>query len=202
MLYIRQLKQTETTTFDPSPQHPIWRSPLIFASLMIRFSLTGLSAKNVKGAAAAHSFPIFYTHYNSYDHACFQVETLGKRIRASGLAACGISPSIQDGNRWLCSKPNVVMPSVMPSERRKFIVELAEPFYVQLKDPVLMPEQRIAMNGHDEDYMEPPSHPATSKRYTNKLQFHPFNTCWTSFRLEKFCARISHLFDCNNHCTC
>jgi hypothetical protein len=30
--------------------------------------------------------------------------------------------------------------------------ELAEPFYLQLKDPFLTPEQRIALNGNDEDY--------------------------------------------------
>jgi hypothetical protein len=30
--------------------------------------------------------------------------------------------------------------------------ELAEPFYLQLKDPFLTLEQRVALNGHDEDY--------------------------------------------------
>ncbi|THF82108.1 hypothetical protein [Cohnella fermenti] len=37
----------------------------------------------------------------------------------------------------------------------RWVRDLAEPFYVQLKDPFLMPEQRIALNGHDEDYLEP-----------------------------------------------
>lgn len=37
----------------------------------------------------------------------------------------------------------------------KWVRELAEPFYIQLKDPFLKPEQRIALNGHDEDYELP-----------------------------------------------
>lgn len=37
----------------------------------------------------------------------------------------------------------------------RWVRELGEPFYVQLKDPFLTPEQRIALNGHDEDYIEP-----------------------------------------------
>jgi|GEM_PF-1922288 hypothetical protein len=36
-----------------------------------------------------------------------------------------------------------------------WVRELAEPFYLQLKDPFLTPEQRIALNGHDEDYKMP-----------------------------------------------
>ncbi|WP_101807456.1 hypothetical protein [Paenibacillus pasadenensis] len=37
----------------------------------------------------------------------------------------------------------------------RWVHELAEPFYVQLKDPFLTPERQIALNGHDEDYTEP-----------------------------------------------
>lgn len=37
----------------------------------------------------------------------------------------------------------------------KWVRELAEPFHIQLKDPFLTPEQRIALNGHDEDYKLP-----------------------------------------------
>ncbi len=36
-----------------------------------------------------------------------------------------------------------------------WVRKLAEPFYIQLKDPFLTPEQRIALNGHDEDYKLP-----------------------------------------------
>ncbi|MCY9664894.1 hypothetical protein M5X11_07975 [Paenibacillus alginolyticus] len=36
-----------------------------------------------------------------------------------------------------------------------WVRELAEPFYLQLKDPFLTTEQRIALNGHDEDYVLP-----------------------------------------------
>ncbi len=36
-----------------------------------------------------------------------------------------------------------------------WVRELAEPFYLQFKDPFLTPEQRIALNGHDEDYELP-----------------------------------------------
>jgi len=36
-----------------------------------------------------------------------------------------------------------------------WVRELAEPFYLQLKDPFLTPEQRITLNGHDEDYKLP-----------------------------------------------
>lgn len=36
----------------------------------------------------------------------------------------------------------------------RWVRELAEPFYVQHKDPFLTSEQRVAMNGHDEDYAE------------------------------------------------
>lgn len=46
-----------------------------------------------------------------------------------------------------------------------WVRELAEPFYLQLKDPFLTPEQRIALNGHDEDYKLPEVQiePATPK---------------------------------------
>lgn len=36
-----------------------------------------------------------------------------------------------------------------------WVRELDEPFYLQLKDPFLTPKQRIALNGHDEDYKLP-----------------------------------------------
>ncbi|MDQ0902758.1 hypothetical protein [Paenibacillus sp. V4I7] len=36
-----------------------------------------------------------------------------------------------------------------------WVRELAEPFYLQLKDPFLTPEQRIALNDEDEDYVLP-----------------------------------------------
>lgn len=36
-----------------------------------------------------------------------------------------------------------------------WVRELAEPFYLQLKDPFLTPEQRVAINGHDEDHKLP-----------------------------------------------
>ncbi|TDF91707.1 hypothetical protein [Paenibacillus piri] len=38
-----------------------------------------------------------------------------------------------------------------------WVRELADPFYIQLKDPFLKPEQRIALNGHDENYKLPSS---------------------------------------------
>jgi hypothetical protein len=43
----------------------------------------------------------------------------------------------------------------------KWITDLLEPCYLQFKDPFLTPEQRIALNGHDEDYIlpEPKSKP-------------------------------------------
>ena len=46
-----------------------------------------------------------------------------------------------------------------------WVRELAEPFYLQLKDPFLTPEQRIALNGHDEEYKLPEAHiePGTPK---------------------------------------
>ena len=46
-----------------------------------------------------------------------------------------------------------------------WVRELAEPFYLQLKDPFLTPEQRIALNGHDEEYKLPEAQigPATPK---------------------------------------
>ncbi|MGW8958772.1 hypothetical protein [Paenibacillus sp. NPDC055715] len=53
----------------------------------------------------------------------------------------------------------------------RWVRELAEPFYVQLKDPFLTPEQRIALNGHDEDYMksaqEQPTKKDDAKHLTN-----------------------------------
>lgn len=33
-----------------------------------------------------------------------------------------------------------------------WVRQMVEPFYIQSKDPFLTPEQRIALNGHDEDY--------------------------------------------------
>lgn len=36
-----------------------------------------------------------------------------------------------------------------------WVRELAEPFYIQLKDPFLTTEQRIALNVHDKDFTEP-----------------------------------------------
>ncbi|WP_339279083.1 hypothetical protein NYE40_23835 [Paenibacillus sp. FSL W8-1187] len=41
------------------------------------------------------------------------------------------------------------------SDSLRWVRELAEPFYLQLEDPFLTPEQRIALNGHDENYLEP-----------------------------------------------
>jgi hypothetical protein len=37
----------------------------------------------------------------------------------------------------------------------KWITDLSEPCYLQFKDPFLTLEQRIALNGHDEDYKLP-----------------------------------------------
>ena len=36
-----------------------------------------------------------------------------------------------------------------------WVRELAEPFYLQLKDPFLTPMQQVAQNGHDSDYKLP-----------------------------------------------
>ncbi|MFU1792583.1 hypothetical protein ACM1RC_01820 [Paenibacillus azoreducens] len=37
----------------------------------------------------------------------------------------------------------------------RWVRDLAEPFYTQLRDPFLTPEQWIALNGHDKDFAEP-----------------------------------------------
>ncbi|GIP29134.1 hypothetical protein J23TS9_42640 [Paenibacillus sp. J23TS9] len=37
----------------------------------------------------------------------------------------------------------------------RWVRDLAEPFYIQLRDPFLTPEQWIALNGHDKDFAEP-----------------------------------------------
>ncbi len=53
-----------------------------------------------------------------------------------------------------------------------WVRELAEPFYLQLKDPFLTPEQRIALNGHDEDYMLPQEREeSTSPKTINEDEF-------------------------------
>lgn len=51
----------------------------------------------------------------------------------------------------------------------RWVRELAEPFYVQLKDPFLTPEQRIALNGHDEDYIEPTHEQRNDERTAKHL---------------------------------
>jgi hypothetical protein len=35
----------------------------------------------------------------------------------------------------------------------KWLRQLNEPFHTQIKDPFLSPDQRISLNGHDEDYL-------------------------------------------------
>lgn len=53
-----------------------------------------------------------------------------------------------------------------------WVRELAEPFYLQLKDPFLTPEQRIALNGHDEDYKLPEiQKESTSPKTVNADEF-------------------------------
>lgn len=37
----------------------------------------------------------------------------------------------------------------------RWVRDLAEPFYIQLRDPFLTPEQWISLNGHDKDFAEP-----------------------------------------------
>lgn len=37
----------------------------------------------------------------------------------------------------------------------RWVRELADPFYVQLRDPFLTPDQWTALNGHDNDFVEP-----------------------------------------------
>lgn len=43
----------------------------------------------------------------------------------------------------------------MISDALKWMHDLGQPFYTQFKDPFLTSEQRIALNGHDEDYLIP-----------------------------------------------
>jgi len=50
----------------------------------------------------------------------------------------------------------------------RWVRELAEPFYIQLKDPFLTPDQRIALNGHPEDYIEP-THEQRNEKSDTKL---------------------------------
>lgn len=47
----------------------------------------------------------------------------------------------------------------------KWMHELAEPFLTQFKDPFLSSDQRIALNGHDDDYLLPdlPKQPEKEK---------------------------------------
>jgi hypothetical protein len=37
----------------------------------------------------------------------------------------------------------------------KWVTDLTEPCYLQFKDPYITPQQRIALNGHDNDYILP-----------------------------------------------
>lgn len=51
----------------------------------------------------------------------------------------------------------------------RWVSELDEPFYLQLKDPFLTSEQRIALNGHDDDYIEPAPEQPNEENDTKQL---------------------------------
>lgn len=57
----------------------------------------------------------------------------------------------------------------------RWVSELAEPFYIQLKDPFLTTEQRIALNGHDGDYLEPEQKQWDKKSNAKPLTDDDFN---------------------------
>ncbi|MFB9279394.1 hypothetical protein [Cohnella cellulosilytica] len=58
----------------------------------------------------------------------------------------------------------------------RWVRELAEPFYVELKDPFLTTEQRSALNVHNEDYIIEPAHePRKEKRETRLLTDEDFD---------------------------